>query len=75
MDPEVNPMRYALSSLTAALLAPATAIAHPGHGAEGLGHTLLHYLTEPTHAGVAVLGAAGVALAIRAARRHKRTPR
>ena len=31
------------------------AVAHPGHGPEGGGFSLLHYLTEPLHlAGLAV---------------------
>ena len=36
-------------SLMSALLAPATAWAHPGHGVGGGDWSLRHYLTEPEH--------------------------
>jgi hypothetical protein len=41
-------VRYACS-LVAAVLVPATAWAHPGHGARGGDWSLRHYLTEPEH--------------------------
>ena len=37
------------SSLMAAVLVPATAWAHPGHGVGGGDWSLRHYLTEPEH--------------------------
>jgi len=30
-------------------LTPSGVFAHPGHGQEGQGYTLVHYLTEPQH--------------------------
>ena len=41
-------VRYACS-LVAAVLVPATAWAHPGHGVGGGDWSLHHYLTEPEH--------------------------
>ena len=36
-------------SLMAAVLVPATAWAHPGHGAGGGDWSVLHYVSEPDH--------------------------
>lgn len=49
-----------------------SALAHPGHGSTGDGHTLAHYLGEPLHvAGGAalLLGVVAVAAALRVRRR------
>ncbi len=56
------------------LTLPSAALAHPGHGSDGGGNGLLHYLTEPAHVVPAVLLVAAVLIArycIRAA--HKRS--
>jgi hydrogenase/urease accessory protein HupE len=44
-------------SLVAAVLVPATALAHPGHGVGGGDWSFHHYLTEPDHvlSGLALL--------------------
>ncbi len=47
-------MRSLLTTLPCVLLA-SIATAHEGHGVAGEGHTANHYVTEPVHAGVAVL--------------------
>ncbi len=31
------------------LLGTTPALAHPGHGPDGMSYTLLHYLTDPLH--------------------------
>ena len=46
--------------LVAAVLVPATAWAHPGHGAGGGDWSVRHYLTEPDH----LLGGLVVALVV-----------
>jgi hypothetical protein len=63
-------MRHAI--IAGSLLAPATALAHPGHGLAADGTApLLHVLTTPEHAlllvGVPLLVAGAVALARRIA--------
>lgn len=41
------------------LATPALTFAHPGHGGHGgSGFTIIHYLTEPDHALIALLGVA-----------------
>ena len=45
----INHMVRCGCSLVAAVLVPATALAHPGHGVGGGDWSLHHYLTEPDH--------------------------
>lgn len=51
--------RLALAVIAASLFPASLATAHPGHGRDGDGHSLQHYLTEPLHlaAGIAVAAA------------------
>ncbi len=67
--------RVSTSIAALVVLAPATALAHPGHG-----HTApdswLHYLTEPVHAiAAAVALGAGIALTVGSWRRSRATRR
>jgi hypothetical protein len=54
-------MRRTLGTALAAtvLALPLAAAAHPGHGADAVADTLLHYLLEPEHA-LPLLGVAGL---------------
>lgn len=47
------------------LVLPLFSFAHPGHGSHGgSGYTIIHYLTEPDHALIALLGLAVLGVAI-----------
>lgn len=62
--------RIALFAGLAALLATPV-FAHPGHGVSE-GSSLLHFITEPEHIGLALLAVALVAGAVVFARRRAR---
>jgi hypothetical protein len=60
--------------LPAAVGSAAEAVAHPGHGVGGGSWSLLHYLTEPAHWLLALLGLLAVTLFFRAARAARFLP-
>lgn len=62
--------RIALFAGLAALLATPV-FAHPGHGVSE-GQSLLHFMSEPEHVGLALLAVALIAGAIVAVRRRAR---
>lgn len=59
------------TSVLAACLAATRTHAHPGHGVAGGSWSPLHYLTEPAHGLVLLLGAAAVMLMASWARRRR----
>jgi hydrogenase/urease accessory protein HupE len=62
-------MYHLLASLVF-LAAPATVLAHPGHG-ETEGFSVIHYFTEPVHAVVTILAIAAVITLVGYARRRQ----
>ena len=61
------------SAALLAIVLPTAAAAHPGHGADALAATPLHYLAEPAHALGALVALASVVVLAHALRRRSRS--
>ena len=68
----MNMKKLVASIITIIVCIPIFSFAHPGHGETG-GYTIVHYLTEPVHAVIAMGVLIAVAAYIRQLRKSKQT--